>query len=196
MSFQPLELSWSGKGEILTLIKAEWVGGQPLLGGEALFCGFYLNELLMSLLPREDAHPRLFEHYAEMLQRLANPRQEKVNEADLRCFEKWLLQELGYGLVLTRDDQGRPIATDAFYKYAIETGPIPCSAADYPAHEILSGKTLLDLDKEDFSSLVTRQESKQLMRRMFSYYMSGKDFETRKIFRELQAFQSFSSHED
>lgn len=54
MAFQPLELGWAGKGEVQTLMKAEWQGGQPLLTGKALFCAYYLNELLMHLLPRED----------------------------------------------------------------------------------------------------------------------------------------------
>src|SRR3954447_15614048 len=54
LAFQPLALSWFGKGELRTLARAEWVGGQPLLQGEALLCGFYLNELLLRLLPRED----------------------------------------------------------------------------------------------------------------------------------------------
>ena len=63
LGFQPLELGWAGKGEVLNLMKAEWVGGQSLLGGEALFCGYYLNELLLHLLPREDAHPVLFARY-------------------------------------------------------------------------------------------------------------------------------------
>src|SRR3954471_10778980 len=56
MAFQPLSLSWYGKGEVKTLGEAEWIGGQPLLTGEALLCGFYLNELLVKLLAREDPH--------------------------------------------------------------------------------------------------------------------------------------------
>ena len=31
LAFQPLELAWAGKGEVQTLMKAEWQGGQPLL---------------------------------------------------------------------------------------------------------------------------------------------------------------------
>src|SRR5574343_1011945 len=87
LAFQPLELGWAGKGEVQTLMKAEWQGGQPLLGGKALFCGYYLNELLMHLLPREDAHERLFARYAETLRRFA----DGVREADLRMFEHALL---------------------------------------------------------------------------------------------------------
>jgi DNA repair protein RecO (recombination protein O) len=99
LAFQPLELGWAGRGEVQTLMKAEWQGGQPLLAGKSLFCGYYLNELLMHLLPREDAHARLFSVYAETLRRFADGAQE----ADLRCFERALLQELGYGLLLETD---------------------------------------------------------------------------------------------
>ena len=52
MAFQPLLIDWSGGGEMKTLVRAEWQGGQPLLGGQALLCAYYLNELLMRLLAR------------------------------------------------------------------------------------------------------------------------------------------------
>src|SRR5436309_2940888 len=69
--FQPLLLSWSGHNELKTLHKAEWRGGLPLLGGAALLCGFYLNELLLKLLPREDPHRRLYGTYEAALHDLA-----------------------------------------------------------------------------------------------------------------------------
>ena len=71
MAFQPLEMTWSGKGEVVTLHNAEWQGGQPLLAGRALLCAYYLNELLLNLLPREDAHEQVFDHYAQTLQALS-----------------------------------------------------------------------------------------------------------------------------
>ena len=67
MAFQPLLIDWSGGGEMKTLVRAEWQGGQPLLGGQALLCAYYLNELLMRLLPREDPHPVLFRAYGDAL---------------------------------------------------------------------------------------------------------------------------------
>ncbi|HEX5127502.1 MAG TPA: recombination protein O N-terminal domain-containing protein, partial [Rhodocyclaceae bacterium] len=54
MAFQPLVVSWVGRGEVKTLTQAHWQGGQTLLGGVGLLCGYYLNELMMRLLPRED----------------------------------------------------------------------------------------------------------------------------------------------
>lgn len=185
MAFQPLELAWSGKGEVLTLMKAEWQGGQPLLAGDALFCGYYLNELLMHLLPREDAHEHLFACYGKMLGCLSDDLGGKVNEADLRRFEKALLQELGYGLTLVHDSAGQPIIPDAYYTYRMEQGPVRIEFAD-GATQVVSGQTLLDLEAEDFSSVRTRIESKQLMRTLMAYYLAGKELETRKIFKELQ----------
>ena len=185
LAFQPIEIAWAGKGEVLTLIKAEWVGGQPLLAGEALFCGYYLNELLMHLLPREDAHETLFAHYAAMLRSLAADPAGKVREADLRSFEKALLQELGYGLTLTHDSDGRTIDPAAFYSYRMEQGPVRLEHGEAAA-QIVVGKTLLELDAEDFSDPRSRQEAKALMRTLMAYYLAGKELETRKIFRELQ----------
>ena len=77
LAFQPLEVGWAGKGEVQTLMKAEWQGGQPLLAGKALFCGYYLNELLMHLLPREDAHERLFAVYADTLRHWPPDRRDR-----------------------------------------------------------------------------------------------------------------------
>ena len=180
LAFQPLELSWSGKGDVQTLMKAEWQGGLPLLTGRALFCGYYLNELLMHLLPREDAHERLFAVYAETLQRFA----AGVREADLRCFERALLQELGYGLTLMQDADGVPIEPAGFYAYEVERGPTRLAKQGRSALSVL-GKTLLDLASGDFSDLRSLTEAKQMMRALIAYHTGGKSLETRKIFMEL-----------
>ncbi|UCV01757.1 DNA repair protein RecO [Dechloromonas denitrificans] len=185
MAFQPIEIGWAGKGEVLTLMKAEWLGGQPLLVGDALFCGYYLNELLMHLLPREDAHEHLFVRYAEMLARLAVDPSGKVREPDLRSFEKALLQELGYGLTLSHDSAGEAIIPAAYYTYRMEQGPVRVEHADAAA-QVVRGTTLLDLEAEDFSDSRSRLEAKQLMRTLMAYYLAGKELETRKIFKELQ----------
>ena len=185
MGFQPLEIGWAGKGEVLTLMKIDWQGGQALLVGHALFCGYYLNELLLHLLPREDAHQQLFECYAEMLQRLAGCSDGRVEEADLRRFEKALLQELGYGLTLDVDQAGRAVEAEAQYTYEIEHGPRRVEQATQDA-QVYSGRSLLDLAAENFSMARSRTESKLLMRTLMAHYLGGVELETRKIFRELQ----------
>ena len=59
--------------EVLTLRAAEWAGGGPILGGAALFAGFYLNELLLKMCPRQEPSPALFDAYAAALQAVARP---------------------------------------------------------------------------------------------------------------------------
>jgi DNA repair protein RecO (recombination protein O) len=181
MAFQPLELSWTGKGEVKTVIRAEWQGGQPLLFGKALFCGYYLNELLLNMLPREDAHARLFTVYAETLRRFA----DAPKESDIRHFERAFLQEIGYGLTLAHDDGGRPIDPARYYAYEIERGPVRLSGPGEPPLSFC-GKTLIDIDAEDFSDPRSLQEAKQLMRTLIAHYTGGKGLETRKIILELQ----------
>jgi len=96
LPFQRLQVAFTRpKGEegseILTLRSAEYTGpGLPLPPAQ-LFAGFYLNELLMKLLARQDPHPRLFDLYAETLQALALA----DDEAPLRAFELMLLRETG-----------------------------------------------------------------------------------------------------
>ena len=181
MAFQPLELSWAGKGEVQTVMKAEWQGGQPLLSGKALFCGYYLNELLLDLLPREDAHARLFSVYAQTLRRFA----EEPRESDIRCFERSFLKELGYGLTLDYDHEGRPIDPAGYYAYEIERGPVRLQEAGRSALSIC-GKTLIDLIAEDLSDPRSLLEAKQLMRTLIAHYTGEKGLKTRKIFLELQ----------
>jgi DNA repair protein RecO (recombination protein O) len=187
MGFQPLELGWAGKGEVLTLMKAEWQGGVPLLTGHALFCGYYLNELLMNLLPREDAHQTLFAHYSEMLCRLAASA-GKVPEADLRWFEKRLLQELGYGLTLSHDSRGNCIEPDQMYHYEIEHGAVPLEshhAFQRTSPLLVQGRTLLDMHADDCSQTQSRIEAKQLMRSLIAHYLGGKQLQSRNIFKEI-----------
>ena len=106
-TFQPLGLSWSGKGEVRTLTTAEWVGGMLPLGGDALLCGFYVNELLVKFCAREDAHPALFNHYVLTLSRLAH---DEPPVQVLRSFERVLLRETGYAMALNRTITRQPVS--------------------------------------------------------------------------------------
>lgn len=183
MNFQPLLLSWFGKGEVRTLHSAEWQGGQPYLQGTALMCGFYLNELLLNLLARDDAHEQLFDYYRATLHRLAH---EIDHAATLRCFEKHLLQELGYALALEHEaGSNKPIRAGACYRYAVERGALPDDGGIQAGLPVL-GKTLLDMAADDYADPVTAQQSKQLMRMLLNHHLGGKTLHTRELIRELQ----------
>src|SRR5262249_27019619 len=132
LAFHPLTLGWIGKGEVRTLTRAEWLGGQRFLRGDALLCAYYLNELLLRLLPREDPYEQLFERYRAALTALADvqdlAQSQSVSSggqaAVLRLFEKALLAELGYALTLDTDAHGGAINLAATYCYHPEQGPL------------------------------------------------------------------------
>ncbi|MDZ4253831.1 MAG: DNA repair protein RecO [Sulfuritalea sp.] len=183
MSFQPLELGWFGGGEVKTLARAEWLGGMPLLGGRCLLLGYYLNELLLKMLPREDAHAALFDAYAAALYALAAG---GADAPELRRFEKTLLKELGYGLTLDVDvDSGLPVAAELEYAFLIERGPVARVGAGDTAPR-LRGKTLLDMAADDYADPRTRLESRQLMRTLIAHHLGGKPLQSRRVFIELQ----------
>lgn len=186
MAFQPLEMTWSGKGEVVTLHNAEWQGGQPLLEGRALLCGYYLNELLINLLPREDAHEQLFDHYSKTLMALSTAEAPDAAffSACLRSFEKRLLGELGYGLMLTYDTAGGAIKPLHRYLYEMESGPRIVADSSAVAGTI-SGKTLLDMDAESFGDPISLAESKQLMRSLMAFYLNGRQLHSRRLFEDL-----------
>src|SRR3954462_891114 len=128
LSFHPLSLSWTASTELGTLIGVEWSGGwsseRRRLAGQGLMCGFYVNELLLRLLPRDDPHEALFDFYDASLSHLS---QGAGQGATLRAFEKRLLAELGYAPLLERDATSQPIDPDRFYVYEPERGPVPAN---------------------------------------------------------------------
>ena len=181
LSFHPLRLSWSASAELGNLISAEWSGGLQPMAGRALMCGFYLNELILRLLPRDDPHESLFDAYAQALQRL--PGQEG-HAAVLRSFEKRLLAELGYAPLLHQDAASRPIDPQRTYVYEPERGPVPANGA--PAGElVVSGRTLLDLAADDYERPETREQARALMRALIAQRLHGQELHTRVVLKEL-----------
>ena len=181
MAFQPLSLSWYGRGEVKTLTKAEWLGGVSLLRGEALLCAFYLNELLIRLLAREDAHEALFDRYSEALRQFAA---EEASAPILRRFEKALLKELGFALVLDREAfTGEEIDPAKYYTYDPEKGALEAGGGD--ADHALMGSTLLSLARDEFDDLRTSHEARALMRSLINHRLEARPLNSRKVFREL-----------
>lgn len=103
--FQPLSLSWAGAGEVRTLTRAEWAGIRPL-NGRTFMSAWYMNELLLRLLPREDSHAVLYDAYDGALRQLA---QGSSAAGALRRFEWVLLNETGYGLDVAAPDFDDPL---------------------------------------------------------------------------------------
>ena len=196
-AFQPLTLSWAGGGELKTLLKAEWDGGLPLPRGAALLCGFYLNELLLKLLAREDPHAALFRDYQDALVALSEGITVAEQGAVLRRFELRLLAELGYALPLTHDaDTGAAIDPAARYHYDFGRGPRTLTAniarepgMRYPA---IQGATLLGLATNTYPDAGTAAEAKRLMREVLDHYLEERRIFSRRVVQDLQAIDEES----
>jgi len=185
--FQPLLIGWSGRGELMILTGAEPDGAEYGLQGELLYCGFYLNELLMRLLHRHDPHEQLYNAYRETLALLVQGAGRF--EAALRLFEKRLLRELGYGLMLEHDAADRsPIAAEALYEYVPERGPIRIRHPELHTRiqgvRVLGG-SLLALASDDLSDPRALREAKLLMRTLLAPHLGERPLHSRHLFRQL-----------
>lgn len=180
-TFQPLSVGWSGKAEVRTLVAAEWVGGLLPLEKSALLCGFYLNELLVKLLARDDPHAALFDHYIAALNQLAHDEPAPIV---LRKFELALMKETGVATDFTVCTS-TGLAIDPLQQYVVdpENGPRIARAADrWPS---VSGKTLLDMEAHDYSDAATQAQSKVLMRFLLAHQLGGMPLNTRQILIDL-----------
>ncbi|MGI2323402.1 MULTISPECIES: DNA repair protein RecO [Methylococcus] len=175
--FVPLLVSWSGRGELANLNHAEAAGIGVRLQHTALFCGFYLNELLMRLLPPHDLCPGLFGAYRGGLETLAAG---EDLETALRSFELSLLEAIGYGLQLRVEaESGEAIRPERLYSYRIDAGPVPAGDEADAVH----GMTLLALRDRRFDTSQTRTEAKRLMRRIIAHHLNGRALKSRELFR-------------
>ncbi|HLF23372.1 MAG TPA: DNA repair protein RecO, partial [Burkholderiales bacterium] len=163
--FQQLLVGWSGRGELMVLTGAETDGANSEVVGNWLYCAFYLNELVLRLLHRHDPHEGLYDRYRAAIEGLCQARRP---EAILRIFEKHLMRELGYGLLLEREHGNRdPIEADAIYDYVPEHGPVRVRHPELGARVRgvrLRGSSLLALAAEQLDDATVLREAKALMR--------------------------------
>ncbi|MGH8308055.1 MAG: DNA repair protein RecO [Gammaproteobacteria bacterium] len=176
--FQPLLVSWMGGGELMTLVGVEPSAVSHPLSGRALLSGFYMNELLLRLLPRQDPHPVLFNQYSDVLGRLMQD-----TSSALRLFEKHLLTALGYGLNLERDAiTGQLVQADAVYRYEPERGLV--RVVDNTGSGVhVSGSTMLALAGERLEQAEALREARRLLRAVLDQLLGERPLKTRKVMR-------------
>ena len=176
--FQPLLLSWMGSGELATLTGAEAADVSSTLSGRALMSGFYMNELLLRLLPRQDPHPELFAQYMNALDKLM-----QATEPALRMFEMNLLSALGYGLNLERDAiTGQPLESDARYRYETEIGLVRIKD-NVESGTGIRGSSLLAIASGNYQKLEQLSDARYLLRNIINNLLGEKPLKTRKIMR-------------
>jgi DNA repair protein RecO (recombination protein O) len=180
LAFQPVHVSFAGRHELRTLTAAEWLGGMGSPQGDALLCAFYLNELLVRLLPRDDPLPALFDAYAQALLALSlgGPL-----EAGLRRFEWLLLRELGYAPDLQHDADSRRIDPGTRYVLLPGRGFLATDGEGQGGEYM--GATLLDVAAEQYDSERTLAEAKRLTRTLLGRHLDGQVLKTRQILMDL-----------
>ena len=180
--FQIFEIEWAGRNELKNLYRVDWLGGIPPLVGMPLVCGFYLNELIMYLLAKDDPHERLFKIYANTIRNLG----EGLDISPiLRKFEVNLLKELGYEIKLDKDGRNNyDIIEKDMYTYLPEIGPVKL-AKNSENQLKFHGKTLRDIQNENFCNRRTLVETKKLTRYLLDYYLGEKKINTRSLLKVL-----------
>jgi len=174
--FRPLLLSWNQKSDLGTLTAVDQVASPPALQSQALYCGLYLNELLMRLLHRGDPHGEVFERYRQVLSELAS---EASPQPLLRVFEKHLLEAIGYAMLLDREQNGgAEIQAQNWYDYQPQLGPLLCSG---PGKGRVSGAALLALHAENLEADIL-PELRMLMRSVIGYHLGDKPLASLSLF--------------
>ena len=176
--FRKLAVSWVGKSDLKTLTSSEQLGELSTLKGNGLYCGFYVNELILNLLHKFDDHPLLFEAYQQVILHLAC---NSNIENHLREFEKVLLQEIGYGLQLEYvADSNDPIDSNSDYTYVIGKGVVESSFSSN--EQRISGSTLNNLRDNCLANRQELNQAKKLMRRLIDFQLDGKILKSRELF--------------
>jgi DNA repair protein RecO (recombination protein O) len=174
--FRPLLISYNQKSDLGTLTAVDQVASPPALLGQALYCGLYLNELLMRLLHRGDPHAEVFERYRHVLSELAS---EATPQPLLRMFEKHLLEAIGYAMLLDREyDNGKDIQPQQWYDYQPQRGPV---LRQGPGKNLVSGAALLALHTENIQS-ENLPELRMLMRSVIGYHLGDKPLASLSLF--------------
>lgn len=182
--FQPLLLSWSGRGEAGQLTAAESAVPGPPLPADSLMAAFYLNELLLKLTTRHDPLPTLFDDYHAAVEGLrAGTAQQPV----LRIFEKRLLDSLGYGPDLGGEAQtGKPIEANAYYHFRPAQGLVPAAAG---ASGAVAGSSVIRLAEEQLSAAQELEDARCLLQAALRLCLEGRELNTRSVARAIRGLK-------
>ena len=184
--FQPLLISFSGRGDLKTLITAEASVSSLNLQGTRLFSGMYINELLTRLLHNHVEHKKLYNAYQETLLSL---RGDQAVEPALRGFELQLLGELGYGInLMTECSSDLPLNPESYYRFIPDVGFERVLESDVTSQEsssVLKGEHIVALRNLDFSNAAAGLTAKRLLRMALARHLGDKPLASRALFKQI-----------
>ncbi len=183
--FAPLQVEWLGAGELKTLSAIEPDGPAFFLEGKLLFAGLYLNELLNILLPEQQEYSELYHAYSECLMHFADG--DRLEE-NLRCLERFLLEQLGYGIAFFAVDENGQYAgnlsSTEWYIYKPESGFLKCHSTYSESQNDMRfwGGHLCKIAVNEYTSPEILFTAKQLMRQTFNRLLGGRTLHSRSLF--------------
>ncbi|MEE9321490.1 MAG: DNA repair protein RecO [Granulosicoccus sp.] len=206
--FRPLLLSWAGRSELRTLTGIEDSGAAYQFDNKALACAYYVNELLLRLLGKDQAQPELFAHYVMALSALAD---ESSVEKTLRTFELQLLEAIGILPDLSRcTAEGSAIDPQQQYRFhpanvvavpliekanygnlkpentiSVRDPSLHADGETVDAGIEISGQALLAMANLELSDPQVCEQAKPLMRQLLNIQLGGKPLKSRELFGAL-----------
>ncbi|MEE4302727.1 MAG: DNA repair protein RecO [Wenzhouxiangella sp.] len=175
--FVPLSASWSRRGEMGTLTGLEPAGDRHVLAGRALWCGLYVNELLLRLLERDDPHPTVFDACEAVFSGLAGG--EEPQSLLLRRFELALLGGMGVAPDFEFDAAGGDAIRPAgLYHLQPEVGFVPVERS---GAGVFHGSAIRALAAGSTDQRETAREMRELMRTLIDHHLAGRELASRRL---------------
>lgn len=182
-------LNWFGKNDLKTLQDFEEID-TPILGmGKPLFCGMYLNEICMRLLPELQSFEKIYDCYIETIQKLARSDHDAaVMEVLLRRFEFNLLSALGLAINFHKCVDGEQIldSVDGRYVYLAERGfkkinPQAVDAYQVAQDGLFQGADLVAIREQRWSASALNS-AKKISRISLAPLLGNKPIKSRELF--------------
>lgn len=176
------QFCYYGNNELKTCHRYESLESYQRLGGKALYCSLYVNELLMRVLPTELPIEDLMSEYQRLLLGLSF---DDTLELSLRQFEFWLLDALGYACDWFTDaHSGRMVSEGKFYGFSAQEGVFELDTAY--ADQGIPGEHLLDIFEGRFELPGSLAYAKWLAREALNPLLGNRPLLSRQLFKQMK----------
>jgi len=182
--FFPIKLSWYSGKNLGNLVDIDVEGKPYNLIGDSLLSAYYLNELILKFLVKDDPQVEVFDLYSRTILNL-------IGMGDiapvLRKFELEFLKLIGYGLNLEFETVTHlPVRDDLFYKYNPGSGLVISGKKN--DHYVFSGADIKAINQGDFQEKKTIKSANRLLKSIINFHLDGRRLKTRRVLEELKRF--------
>lgn len=179
--FNRLSVGWAGRSELKTLTH---IDSRPLsIPADCYLALFYINELLLYLLPKQDEYRGIFHRYQSLLLQMDSQHMEAL----LRGFELYLLTQLGLMPTLLCESAHGQIL-DPVRNYCVDQSLGVRPALD-GENNTFSGAELVAIQRQKFDSSAILLSARRLLRQIIDFNLQGRTLQSRKIYQQIKMKQ-------